>query len=45
VNDHEVEHPALDIIKELVVDLVRLVVGSAGDNLRILLDVFHTETF
>jgi hypothetical protein len=44
VNDHEVEPSRLDIVEELVVHLASIGVGGTGDNLRILLDVCHTET-
>jgi hypothetical protein len=45
VDDHEVERPSLHVVEELVVDLASVGVGGARDDLRILLDVFHTKTF
>ena len=44
VNDHEIELSILDIVEESVVNLASVGVGGTGDDLRILLDVFDTET-
>ncbi|SNR74695.1 hypothetical protein SAMN06266787_11917 [Halorubrum ezzemoulense] len=44
MNNHEIEPSLLNVFEEVVVHLASVGVGGAGDNFRILLNVFDTET-